>query len=145
MKRAWILGLVLAAASMGAAAGRDERLFFPIEDAFANDDLKLKIDPDVKLFWGKQEYPAPEQSYGVFTANRKTNFLNKSDKEACEIAFVSAVVALQERAQKEGGNAVVGIRNVYRKDNFVSETEYECGAGNVIGGVALQGEVVKLP
>ncbi|HZP13257.1 MAG TPA: hypothetical protein VFB36_12635 [Nevskiaceae bacterium] len=144
MKRL-LIGLVLAAVSIPASAGRDERLFFPIEDVYANDDLKLKISPEVKLFFGKQTYPDPEQSYGVFTANRKTNFLNKSDKEACEIAFVSAVVALQERAQKEGGNAVVGIRNVYRKDNFVSETEYECGAGNVIGGVALQGEVVKLP
>jgi len=145
MKTRILLGLVLAAASMAASAGRDERLFFPIEDVYASDDLKLKINPDVKLFFGKQEHPDPEASYGVFTANRKTNFLNKSDKEACQIAFVSAVVALQERAQKEGGNAVIAIRNVYRKDNFVSETEYECGAGTVIGGVALQGEVVKLP
>jgi hypothetical protein len=132
MRYAWLLvaGLVAAPA---AAVPRDERLFFPIEDVYANEDLKRKIDPDVKLY------------FGVYTANRKTNFFNKSDKEACEIAFTSAVVALQERAEKEGGNAVVNIENIYRKDHFVSETEYECGAGNVIGGVALRGEVVKLP
>jgi hypothetical protein len=144
MRYAWLLvaGLVAAPA---AAVPRDERLFFPIEDVYANEDLKRKIDPDVKLYFGKQAHPEPEETFGVYTANRKTNFFNKSDKEACEIAFTSAVVALQERAEKEGGNAVVNIENIYRKDHFVSETEYECGAGNVIGGVALRGEVVKLP
>ena len=143
MKYAWMLSLLLLAGQ--AQAGRDERLFYPIEDVYANDDLKLKINPDVKLYFGNQQFPAAEESFGLYTANRKTNFFNKSDKEACEIAFTSAVVALQERAQKLGGNAVVNIKNVYRKDNFVSDKEYECGAGNVMGGVALQGEVVRLP
>ena len=143
MKHAWMLSLLLLAGQ--AQAARDERLFFSIEDVYANDDLKLRINPDVKLYFGNQASPPAEESFGTYTTNKKTNFFNKSDKEACEIAFVSAVIALQERAQKKGGNAVVNIKSVYRKDNFVSDKEYECGAGTVMGGVALQGEIVRLP
>jgi len=40
---------------------------------------------------------------------------------------------------------VVKIKSVYRGADLSSETEYECGAGALMGGVALQGEVVKLP
>jgi hypothetical protein len=142
--RAILLGLMLAAAST-QAVGRDDRLNFPIADVYANEGLKAKLDPDVKLFFGNQAYPQPETTWGLYTSNRKTNFFNKSDKEACEIAFVSALISLQERALKQGGNAVVGIRSLYRKEHFISEMEYQCGAGDVVGGVTLRGEVVRLP
>jgi hypothetical protein len=59
--------------------------------------------------------------------------------------FLSAVLSLQERVRQLGGNAVVKIKSVYRGGDLSSETEYECGAGAIMGGVALQGEVVKLP
>jgi len=39
---------------------------------------------------------------------------------------------------------VVNIVSLYKGQEFVSETQYECGAGNVVGGVALRGEVVLL-
>ena len=41
--------------------------------------------------------------------------------------------------------AVVNIRSNYKNIEFSSETEYECGAGNVSGGTAFVGDVVKLP
>jgi uncharacterized protein YbjQ (UPF0145 family) len=55
------------------------------------------------------------------------------------------VLALEARARQLGANAIVDITSVYRGGNFASETEYECGAGNFIGGAALRGEFVKLP
>jgi hypothetical protein len=44
-----------------------------------------------------------------------------------------------------GGNAIVNLRSNYKDREFTSETEYQCGAGNVTGGVAFVGDVVKLP
>jgi hypothetical protein len=44
-----------------------------------------------------------------------------------------------------GGNAIVNIRSNYKNVEFSSETEYECGAGNVTGGTVFVGDVVKLP
>ena len=52
---------------------------------------KDRIATDIPLYFGKQKTPAVDRKMGEFTANRKTNATNKTDKEACEISFVSAV------------------------------------------------------
>ncbi|WP_293390895.1 hypothetical protein [Nevskia sp.] len=139
------IAAVLTIASLLAppsAVARDTRLQLPIADATTSAGNRL--GNAVKLFWGPQAYPEVEHRFATVTANKKTNFFNKSDKEGCEWAWLSAVLALQERAVREGGNAVVEITSVYRGGVLSSEREYECGAGSVIGGVALQGTIVKL-
>lgn len=70
--------------------------------------------------------------------------LIKSDQKACQWAFLSAMATLQDRAIKEGGNAVVNIHSYYYKKTFSSSTEFECGAGTVMSGVTMVGDVVKL-
>lgn len=127
-----------------AADARDTRLRLPIADALASANAKAQLSEDIKLFFGKQAHPKPAQTFGTFTSNKKTNFFNKSDKEGCEWAFLSAMITFQQRARQLGGNAVINIKSTYRKGNFESETEYECGAGAVVGGVTFQGEIVKL-
>ena len=81
---------------------------------------------------------------GVFTSSKKANGFGKGDKSACERAFLSALLSFQDRALKEGGDAVVKLTSYYRKNSFSRGTEYECGTGALMVGVALQGEVVKL-
>jgi len=76
--------------------------------------------------------------------NLKTNAVNKSDEKACEWVFLSALVALEKRAKQLGANAVVNIVSYYKKVPMSSETEYECHAGNVLAGVALKGDFVKV-
>ncbi len=130
------------------ASARNSTHHFPIADAVAaaeNAPAESQVDPAVKLYWGNQGHPKPAQKFGTYTSNKKTNFFNKSDKEGCEWAWLSAVKSLQDRAKAEGGNAVVNIISYYKKNEFSSETEYECVAGAVLGGVALRGTVVKLP
>ena len=146
MKKALLFAAALACSVIaGTAYAKDDHLQMPIQDAMDSSEAKEKLDGSVKFFFGKQTYPSPKQRYGTFTANKKTNFTGKSNNEGCQRAFLSAMISLQERAQKEGGNAVVGIKSVYKKEELVSETEYMCGAGTFMGGVALRGEVVKLP
>ena len=130
--------------SVSMAHARDERLKMPISAAMQSDEAKMKLGDDVKFFFGAQKSPKPKQTLGTFTTNKKTNFANKSDEEGCKIAFLSAMIALKDRAVKEGGNAVINIHSVYKDGKFESETEYECGAGKILGGVALRGTVVKL-
>ena len=143
--KAFVAAIAVALSLFAVAAqSRDDRLHFPIKDAMETAAASGKLDKDVKFFFGDQAYPKAAQKFGTFTSNKKTNFFNKSDKEACEWAFLSAILALQSRAKAEGGNAVVGIFSIYRNVEFKSDTEYECGAGNVTGGVALRGTVAKL-
>ena len=77
-------------------------------------------------------------------SNKKTNAFGKSDKEACEWVFLSAMLSFQDRIAKEGGNAVVNIRSYYKKNEIRSSTEFECGAGAIMAGVTFLGDVVTL-
>lgn len=143
--RAKMLVLVLGVLAVAKVAdARDDRLRLPIADVLNSADAKSKLDPGVALYFGKQPYAPPAQRMNVTTANKKTNFFNKTDQEGCNWVFLSAVRSLQEYAHKLGGNAVVNIVSVYKGQEFVSETQYECGAGSIVGGVALRGEIVSL-
>ena len=91
------LGLISLFVAVPADA-RDDRLRLPILDAMSTPDAKAKLNGGVRFYFGPQAHPAPTRSMGDFTANKKTNFTNKSDKEGCEWAFLSAAISLQERA-----------------------------------------------
>jgi hypothetical protein len=144
-------GLVAVAAmaalvTIGPVAGaRDTHQKLPLESALAAAQASGKLAPGVKLYFGKQKHPKPSAQLGPAKTNKKTNFFNKTDKEGCEWAFLSSMITLTHYAQRLGGNAIVNIRSNYRNVEFSSETEYECGAGNVTGGTAFIGDVVKLP
>jgi hypothetical protein len=133
--------LVLASAT---ATARDDHKMFPLEDALNAPEAKQKLDPDVKLYFGKQDHPKVTKTIGEWATNKKTNAFNKSDKQACERAFLSAMLTLEGRAKSEGGNAIINIRSNYKNIETSSETEYMCGAGTFLAGVAFKGEVVKL-
>lgn len=135
---------ILAVLAVSTVEARDERLKMPIAAAMETEDAKAKLGQDVKFFFGSQSSPKPSQTLGAYTSNKKTNFANKSDEEGCKIAFLSAMIALKDRALREGGNAVTNIHSIYKNEPFTSDTEYECGAGKIMGGVALRGTVVKL-
>jgi len=127
------------------ADARDTHQKFPLEPALAKAQASGKLEPGIKLFFGTQKYPKPTAQLGPTRTNKKTNFVNKTDQEGCEWVFLSSMIALTQYAQRVGGNAIVNIRSNYKNVEFSSETEYECGAGNVTGGTAFVGEVVKLP
>ncbi|WP_049722115.1 hypothetical protein [Gilvimarinus polysaccharolyticus] len=135
------LGVVLLLGAVQAEA-RDSKAMRPVSDVLER--YESKLDSDVALYFGKQSYPAVAKKLGEFPTNKKTNGFNKSDSEACEWVMLSALLSLQERAVREGGDAVVNIRSYYKKNEVSSETEYECHNGAFVAGVALIGEVVKL-
>jgi len=126
------------------ALGRDEHHLFPLKDALETPAAESKLDKGIKLFFGNQPHSKAKETLGEWRTNKKTNAFNKTDKEACEWTFLSAVLELQERARKEGGDAVINIKSNYKDREHTSDTEYECGAGALMAGVALKGTVVKL-
>jgi hypothetical protein len=143
MRSAFAGAVALLALFSANADARDDRLMLPVKAALEKgQSFKDKIDPDIRLYFGGQKTPSVEKRIGEWTSNKKTNAFGKSDQEACEIAFISAAVSLQERARREGGTAVINIRSVYKNANVASQTEYLCGAGAVMAGVALRGTVV---
>jgi len=136
-----VLGLSLVAT---VADARDDRIRMPLANVLNSPQARARLDPGIALYFGQQPYAQPTARLGTFTANEKTNFTNKTDEEGCNWVFLSAARKLQEHARKQGGNAVVGVISVYKNIPFSSETQFECGAGTFVGGVALRGEVVTL-
>lgn len=115
-----------------------------IGDALTTTAAKEKLDPTIKLYFGDQKHPKISKEHGEWKTNKKTNGVNKSDREACEWVFLTAILEMQERARKEGGNALVNIKSNYRNIERGSETEYMCGSGALMSGVALKGRAVLL-
>ena len=97
---------------------------------------------DVPYYMSGQKHPKMGRDLGVFTANRRTNAFGKSDEEACKIAFLSAIISLQTRANKMGADAVVEIKSITKHNDLESDTNYRCAAGAFVANVALTGRVV---
>ena len=139
MKKLLVLAGVCALALNLSA--RDDVHHFSIEEALSSPKAKGVLDPNIKLSLGSGTNGGNIKS--GLTANKKTNAFNKSDKEACEWAFLSAVKTFQERAVKEGGTRVVNLTGYYKKQPFDSKTQFQCGAGALMAGVTLKGDIAK--
>ncbi len=139
MKKLLVLAGVCALALNLSA--RDDVHHFSIEEALSSPKAKGVLDPNIKLSFGSGTKGNIIKS--GLTANKKTNAFNKSDKEACEWAFLSAVKTFQERAVKEGGTKVINLTGYYKKKAFDSKTQFQCGAGALMAGVTLKGDIAK--
>ena len=117
---------------------RDDRLRFQIDDAMTTVAAQNRLQ-GIEFYFGDQKHPEVLKDLGEFYTNKKTNAFAKSDKQACEWVFLSALMQLQERARNLNANAVINIKSYYKYLEFASETDFECGAGPCLGGVALSG------
>lgn len=104
---------------------------------------KAQLGTDIQLFFGSQAPTGTVNAIREITTSRKTNAVGKTDAEACQWALFSALKALQDEARGMGGKAVVNIVSNYKHQVFQSDSEFECGAGALMAGVALKGTVVK--
>jgi uncharacterized protein YbjQ (UPF0145 family) len=134
--------LILSMATFAVAA--DTLVHFPIENAFISLKFKSALNPDIKLFWGDQDHPKVKTTFGEYKTSQRTNALGKAREDACQWALASSLKELQERAAREGGNAVINIRSNIKNMETSSETEYDCLAGSFVVNVALKGTVVRL-
>src|SRR5262245_22969910 len=140
-----LVGVTLGMVAMlaGPVAARDDRIMLPIREALDAPDAKAKLDRGVRLHFGGGFGGPVAKDLGVWKSNKKANAFLKDDKVACERAFLSAVLSLQERARKMGGNAVVNIASNYRNSPTSSTSQYMCGAGNLMTGGARGGRVLR--
>jgi uncharacterized protein YbjQ (UPF0145 family) len=138
------LSLLFVVISTCPVEARNTKHLLPIATALAVKDAKEKLDGSIKFYFGNQETPKIAAKLGSDMSNRKTNAFGKSDETACNWAFLSAMIALEKRAQQLGANAVVNIVSYYDRIVMSSATEFECHAGAIIAGVVLKGDFVKL-
>lgn len=143
--------LILAAAIVALGvlvapktSARDTKNMWPIADALNAAEAKAQLNQGVKFYFGDSAHPPVEKSFGVYQSNKKTRGVGRTDKEACDWTFISAMVSFQQRAKDLGGDAVIKIESFYREVPISNATEYQCGSGALMSGVTFRGEVVKL-
>ncbi|WP_341502061.1 excinuclease ABC subunit A [Gallaecimonas sp. GXIMD4217] len=136
--------LAITLALTSAAQARDTIGNYDLKETMALEQTRTALGEDVAFYFGDQSYGKVAKDFGEYRTNKKTNAFNKSDKEACQWVFLSAMKSLKDRAIAEGGNAVVEIKSNYRNNLTKSSETFQCGAGTFVAGVALVGKVVKL-
>lgn len=141
MKPATLFALFGMLLCVGAAQARDTLHNFSVKDVLEQEEHAARLE-GIKFYFGDQAHPAVKRKLGHYKTNKKTNAFKKSDRVACEWAFMSAMVALHKRALAEGGDAVINIQSNYKSRPFKSDSEFQCGAGAIMAGVALKGDVV---
>ncbi len=142
MKNIFLFTLLIIIST--AASAQDRINDYSIKEAMSVDKISSAIGGGVEFFFADTAHSKVDKSFGEFQSNKKTNAFGKSDIKACQWVFASAMKSLRERAIKEGGNAVINIRSNYKGNLTSSSTTFKCGAGFVIAGVTLVGDIVKL-
>ena len=139
LKLAAVVALTFAATQ---AFARNSIETYPIESALKSEEGK--VSQDIALYFAGQPHPMVLKRFSEAATNKKTSAFARSDEAACQHVFLSAVIALQNRARELGANAVIDIKSNYQDQLTSSATEFTCGAGAMVAGVALKGDVVTL-
>lgn len=125
---------------------------------FARDDLKTYVfnevvehgyaegilDESISFHLAGSSPLEVSEHFGEFRSNKKTNAFGKSDAKACQWVLLSVLKSFQDRAKSLNGNAVINLKSNYKNNEFVDAEKFQCGAGALMAGVAMIGEVVKL-
>lgn len=142
-KTALFLSMILYF-SVSLAFAEDVLKQFSINEALNNEKVKESLHDEVALYWGDQPHKKIVKNYGEFKTSKRTNAFMKTTKNACQWALASAIKVLQNRALREGGNAVINIKSNIKNNESSSCSDFSCLAGSVVVNVALKGTVVKL-
>jgi len=115
---------------------------FPVKHAKEGKSSKNMLD--IPFYMKGEAHPTATQTLGEFKSNKKANGFRKKDQDACDHAFASAIIALQQRAQREGGNAVIDVYSITKDVKYENAEKYTCVAGNTVVHVALMGTVATI-
>lgn len=138
----WIVVSILSLTPLAATA-RNTAHELPIKAA-TESPLGQEQLTDLGLYFGTQSHPRVAKVIRKGKTNKATRSMFRSDEEACEVAFLSALVALQRQAASLGANAIIDIRSSTGGPESSSPTTYKCAAGGALARVNLTGTYVKL-
>jgi uncharacterized protein (DUF779 family) len=137
-----LIGCFFFLAPLGAQA-RDTEHFYPAADA-KDSELGQQQLFEVPFYLKGQQHPKVSKTISEIDTQRSTRGAFRSDGASCEVAFLSAMKVLQQRAQEKGGNAIIDVVSTTRGKQTESTTDYRCVAGSVIVHVGLKGKIVEL-
>ena len=134
-----IAATLLAAVAAAPAFARNTAVTVTLESVLEMPEAKAKLDGSVRFFLAGAPTPKVIKKFGEDTSNAKTNAFNKTPEEACRWNALSALIKLQDKAKKDGANAVIDIVSYREHEDFKSPTDLQCSDGAFLAGIALKG------
>jgi hypothetical protein len=134
---------LLLTAAVPETAARETEHIFEVSQAVNSKLARTKLLEVPFFMKGQEGAPAATQNLGTWTQERSTRGVMRTDKKSCDVAFLSALIALQESAKKDGADAIVNLVSATRGKTTESPTHYRCVAGATIAHVGLTGDIIK--
>ncbi len=126
------------------ARATNQVVMIDLDGSMSTNEAREKLDPNIKFYFGKASHAAVLHNFGEFVSNKKANGFLRDDTAGCQRAFLSALIAFQQKAQKLGGDAVIELESFYQKIPEQIDKQVPCHSGGLMDGVALRGKIVKL-
>jgi len=137
-----LLSAVLVLSPVTAQARNTEQNF-PAKEAAESELGKAKLF-SIPFYLKGQKHPRVKKTIFELSTDQSTRGIFRSDEDSCRVAFLSAIRALQNKAQEKGGDAIIDIVSITRGKQTESATDYRCVAGSTVVHVGLKGKIVKL-
>jgi uncharacterized protein YbjQ (UPF0145 family) len=140
-----LIAVFVSGVMLAAPAIADEIKEFSIDDVMTSVRAKEALQDDITFAYAGQEYTASANILLEATALQTINGFLKSDRNACELAFIAAMKELKSIAVAKGGNALVDIRSSLSADSVEREDgAYGCISKTTVAEVSLTGSVAIL-
>ena len=96
----------------------------------------------IPFYMSGQEHPPVEKDFSIYKANKRSAKGIGSIKK-CQVAFISAIISLQNRAKNMGGDGLIDVISITGRNNLESSDKFRCLSGAHMVNVELVGRVVK--
>ena len=141
-KKILIIILLTLTTSTTAAFARDTEVLINAKEAVERQAKGQLLG--IPFYMKGQKHPKVKKKLGHWRSSKKGRGAFQSDLDACSRTFVTALKTMQQRAQKEGGNAIINITSFTKDEPFSHPSKFRCIAGSVVVHVAIEGDVVVL-
>jgi uncharacterized protein YbjQ (UPF0145 family) len=135
---------VLLAATPAAAQRQDAVNVFPV-GAVRDDPEFAGQTSDIRFYFAGERHPGiVRRVQNNATTSQRARKAGRAADWACNRALMNALIRLGDAARSSGANAVINIRSNWDNRPYANGSEYECGIGRMMAGVALKGDIVTL-
>lgn len=127
-----------------ALLAKDKLLTFDFNQVVQQGYDQGILDKKITFKLAGQNHKTIKKNFSEYRSNKKTNGVGKAKTESCSWALLGALKSMQGTAISIGANAVVNIKSNFKNREYISSTEYQCGAGFLMSGVAIKANIVTI-
>ncbi|MFO7830886.1 MAG: hypothetical protein R6V18_02745 [Desulfuromonadaceae bacterium] len=137
------LGMLALLGTAQVGFAEDTWEYFSVQNALNSELAQEKLDSGITFHMKGEQHPPVSDITPEYTANKRSRKFGRSVEEACQVAFISALISFQQRAYKEDADTVIDLYSVTKDKRFESTDQYSCLVGSMVSNVALRGKVGK--